>query len=149
MQIDTIDHHIISCLVRDARLSFREVGVEVGLSAPAVKRRVDRLRADKVITGFTAQIDPRAIGWTIQAFVEVTYAGNISPAEIKQRMAPISEVVAVYTVVGDADALLQVRAVDMASFELVLERVRSAKGVERTQSTIVMSSLIDRQPVTA
>lgn len=149
MQIDSIDHHIISCLVRDARLSFREVGVTVGLSAPAVKRRVDRLRADGVITGFTAQIDPRAIGWTIQAFVEVTYAGNISPAEIKQRMAPISEVVAVYTVVGEADALLQVRAVDMGSFELVLERIRSAKGVERTQSTIVMSSLIDRQPITA
>ncbi len=147
MQIDAIDHHIIACLVNEARTSFREIGKTVGLSAPAVKRRVDRLRSDGVITGFAAQIDPAAIGWTIQAFVEVTYAGNISPTEIKRKLTPISEVVAAYTVSGDADALLQVRAVDMGQFEQALERIRSAHGVVRTQSTIVMSSLIDRQPV--
>ncbi len=149
MQIDAIDRHIISCLVQDARRSFREVGLAVGLSAPAVKRRVDRLRADGVITGFAAQVDPARIGWTMRAFVEVTFSGNISPAEIQRMLNPISEVVAAYTVSGAADVLLQVRAADMAQFEQALERIRSAKGVGRTESTIVMSNLIDRPATTA
>ncbi|MGI8589533.1 MAG: Lrp/AsnC family transcriptional regulator, partial [Nakamurella sp.] len=50
MQLDSIDHHIISGLIQDARSAFREVGESLGLSAPAVKRRVDRLRAERVIT---------------------------------------------------------------------------------------------------
>lgn len=148
MQIDKIDSHIISCLVDDARSSFREIGERVGLSAPAVKRRVDRLRADKVITGFTTQVDPALLGWTAQAFVEVTYRGNVSPARIGQLLTPIPEVVAAYTVSGASDVLVHLRAADMEHFEHALERLRSAVGVERTESTIVLSSLLDRPAAT-
>lgn len=144
LQIDNIDSHIISCLVADARSSFREIGLQVGLSAPAVKRRVDRLRADGVITGFTTQIDPAMVGWTTQAFVAVTYAGNVSPERIRRLLAPIPEVIAAYTVSGDADVLVHLRAADMAHFEQALEMVRSGDGVARTESTIVLSSLLDR-----
>ena len=58
MRIDEIDTHIIASLVANSRSSFREIGDEVGLSAPAVKRRVDRLLDERVITGFTALINP-------------------------------------------------------------------------------------------
>lgn len=148
MQIDKIDSHIISCLVDDARSSFREIGEQVGLSAPAVKRRVDRLRAEKVITGFTTQVDPTLLGWTAQAFVAVTYRGNVSPARIGQLLTPIPEVVAAYTVSGASDVLVHLRAADMEHFEYALERLRSAAGVERTESTIVLSSLLDRPAAT-
>lgn len=142
--MDEIDRHIVSCLVKQARSSFREIGLEVGLSAPAVKRRVDRLQDEGVITGFTAQIDPAQLGWTTQAFVSVTYAGNITPARIRQILTPIPEVVAAYTVSGDADALVHLRAADMAQFEQALEQIRASGAVARTESTIVLSSLLDR-----
>ncbi|WP_255498312.1 Lrp/AsnC family transcriptional regulator [Nakamurella sp. PAMC28650] len=147
MQLDSIDHHIISCLIEDARSSFREVGESVGLSAPAVKRRVDRLRADGVITGFTARVDPGSVGWHTEAFVEVTYGGNITPTRIRAILQPIAEVVAAYTVSGDADVLVHVRAADMAHFEQALERLRAADGVARTTSRIVLSTLLDRPDV--
>ncbi|WP_245599483.1 Lrp/AsnC family transcriptional regulator [Nakamurella lactea] len=147
LQIDKIDSHIISCLVAEARSSFREIGQQVGLSAPAVKRRVDRLRSDGVITGFTARVDPAMLGWTAQAFVAVTYTGNVPPGRIRQLLSPIPEVIAAYTVSGDADVLVHLRAADMAHFEQALERIRSAAGVARTESTIVLSSVLDRQSV--
>lgn len=144
MRIDSIDSHIISCLVDDARSSFREIGVAVGLSAPAVKRRVDRLRTEGVITGFTTQVDPAMLGWNAQAFVEVTYRGNVSPARINQLLTPIPEVVAAYTVSGSSDVMVHLRAASMEHFEHALERLRAAAGVERTESTIVLSTLLDR-----
>jgi DNA-binding Lrp family transcriptional regulator len=58
MGLDDIDQRIVARLRDDARASFAEIGSAVGLSAPAVKRRVDRLRAAGVITGFTAVVDP-------------------------------------------------------------------------------------------
>lgn len=149
MQLDSIDNHIISCLIQDARSSFREVGESVGLSAPAVKRRVDRLRAEKVITGFTARVDPGSVGWHTEAFVSVTYGGNITPTRISTILQPIAEVVAAYTISGNADVLVHVRAADMAHFEQALERLRAADGVVRTESSIVLSTLLDRPDLLA
>lgn len=144
MRIDRIDQQIISCLVADGRASYREIGQTVGLSAPAVKRRVDRLVDGKVVTGFTARINPDALGWRAQALVAVTYAGNVTPDRIRRILEPIVQVVAAYTVSGDADVLVHVRAADMADFEQALERLRATDAVARTESTIVLSTLLDR-----
>lgn len=144
MRIDEIDVRIIASLVSDGRASFREIGDRVGLSAPAVKRRVDRLLDERVITGFTAQVNPDAVGWHSQAFVSVTYAGNVTPARIRSILEPIPQVAAAYTVSGDADVLVRIRAADMADFESALERLRATDAVAKTESTIVLSTLIDR-----
>ena len=60
--MDTIDQSVLSCLLADARATYAEIGDVVGLSAPAVKRRVDRLRETGAIRGFTALVDPAALG---------------------------------------------------------------------------------------
>ena len=80
--MDDIDARIVAALIRDARASYALVGSEVGLSAPAVKRRVDRLRASGAITGFSARVDPVAMGWTTEAYVELFCGGRTSPEEI-------------------------------------------------------------------
>ena len=68
--MDDIDRQIVALLRQDARRSFQSIGLRVALSAPAVKRRVDRLEADGVIRGYTAQVDPGRYGWGTHAFVE-------------------------------------------------------------------------------
>lgn len=144
MRIDALDQQIIALLVHDARMSFREIGDRVGLSAPAVKRRVDRLVADGVISGFSARLNPAALGWHAQAWVSVTYAGNVTPDTIRGILDPIPQVVAAYTVSGDADVLVQLRAADMADLERSLEKLRATGAVARTESTIVLSTLLER-----
>jgi DNA-binding Lrp family transcriptional regulator len=142
---DPTDEQILVCLLRDARTSYADIGAVVGLSAPAVKRRVDRMRDRGLITRFTALVDPAALGWGIEAFVELYCAGRTSPDAIRAAMEEYPEVVAAYTVTGEADGLLHVRARDTSHLESVLERVRSTPIVQQTKSVLVLSRLIDRR----
>ncbi len=67
--MDDLDRRIVACLSRDARATYAEIGAEVNLSAPAVKRRVDRLVGTGAIRGFTALVDPAVLGWQTEAYV--------------------------------------------------------------------------------
>ena len=146
LRVDSIDQRIVSQLVADARSSYAEIGKVVGLSAPAVKRRVDRLLDRGVLRGFTAVVDPEALGWGTEAFVEVRYRGNVSPGQIRSSLEPLPEVVAAYTVSGAADAIVHLRAADIHHLETALERLRGLEIVDRTVSTVVLSRLLERPP---
>src|SRR5271169_4134579 len=104
--MDEIDARIIGAL-----------GQEAGLSAPAVKRRVDRLRAAGAIKGFSARVDPAALGWTTEAYVELFCGGRTSPEEIATAVRRYPEVADACTITGEADALLHIRAADVRHFE--------------------------------
>jgi DNA-binding Lrp family transcriptional regulator len=142
--MDEIDEKIIRILVRDARATFLQIGDEVGLSASAAKRRFDKLLAAGAIRGFTALVDPRAMGWRTEAYVEVYCKGTVSPAELRRSLETIPEVVGACTVTGSADALLHLLAADVAHLESALERVREERNVDHTESIIVLSRLVDR-----
>lgn len=142
--MDTIDHQVISCLLRDGRATYAEIGDVVGLSAPAVKRRVDRLLESGAVKGFTAVVDPTAIGWTTEAYVELYCKGTVAPAELRRTLERIPEVVGACTVSGAADALLHMLAADINHLEQAIERVRDNAHVDHTESVIVLSRLLDR-----
>jgi DNA-binding Lrp family transcriptional regulator len=141
LRIDDLDQQIVALLIADARSSYAEIGAAVSLSAPAVKRRVDRLRAAGVIRGFTTVVDPAAVGWSTEGFVELFCVGRTSPAQIAEAAGRHPEVVAAYTVSGEADALVHLRAADIGHLEQALERLRAEPFVSSTRSTIVLSRL--------
>jgi DNA-binding Lrp family transcriptional regulator len=143
LQMDAVDQRIIAHLVADARASYAEIGSRVSLSAPAVKRRVDRLRSAGVIKGFTAVIDPAAVGWTTEAFVELFCTGRTTPAQITVATRRHPEVVGAYTVSGEADALVHLRAADIGHLEQALERLRAEPFVTSTRSMVVLSRLVE------
>ena len=107
---DELDRKIITALMANARTSFAEIGAAIGLSATAVKRRVDRLRETGVITGFTATVEPSALGWRTEAYVEVYCEGAAPPRRLAEVVRNHPEITAAMTVTGGADALLHVRA---------------------------------------
>lgn len=144
MQLDDLDRRILGALVEDARATYAEIGAVVGLSAPAVKRRVDRLLASRAILGFTARVDPSALGWDTEAFVELYLRGSIPYARIGAALARYPEVSQAFTVTGDADALLHVLAADVRHFEQVLERIGAEPFVARTKTVMVLSRLLSR-----
>jgi DNA-binding Lrp family transcriptional regulator len=133
--------------VADARASYAEIGSKVALSAPAVKRRVDRLRSIGVIKGFTAVIDPAAVGWTTEAFVELYCTGRTTPAQLAVATRRHPEVIGAYTVSGEADALVHLRAADIGHLEQALERLRAEPFVTSTRSMIVLSRLVETPTV--
>lgn len=142
--MDPIDQQVIGCLLRDGRATYAVIGAVVGLSAPAVKRRVDRLLATGALQGFTAVVDPTALGWTTEAYVEVYCTGTVAPQNLRRSLESVPEVVGACTVSGAADALLHLLAADIGHLERAIERVRDNAHVDHTESVIVLSRLIDR-----
>jgi DNA-binding Lrp family transcriptional regulator len=142
--MDDIDRQIVALLREDARRSFQSIGNRVSLSAPAVKRRVDRLEADGVVRGYTATVDPARFGWTTHAFVALYCEGRMAAGEVRAAVEGNPEVEAAWTVAGEASAMLHVRARDTTHLEEALERIRDAPGVTRTQTQIVLSTLFER-----
>jgi len=143
-ELDGIDEGIVALLREDARRSYQDIGRRVGLSAPAVKRRVDRLEEAGVIRGYTAVIDAAAFGWTARGLVSLYCEGRMTAGEVRAAVAPHPEVAAAYTLAGQASAALHVIARDTGHLEQALERIRGAPGVTGTQTQIVLSTLFER-----
>jgi DNA-binding Lrp family transcriptional regulator len=116
----------------------------VHLTAPAVKRRVDRLERDGVIRGYTTVVDPRAFGWHAEAFVDLYCEGHMPGEAIKRAVEGEAGVVSAHTVAGEASALLHVMATDTRDLESALERIRATDGVTRTVTEVVLSTLFER-----
>ncbi len=142
--LDSTDDRILVELTDHARATFAEIGQKVNLSAPAVKRRVDRMIDNGVIKGFTTIVDRNALGWHTEAYVQVFCHGRIAPDQLQAAWIDIHEVVSAATVTGTSDAVLHVLARDMGHLETALERIRSSADIERSESVVVLSNLIDR-----
>jgi DNA-binding Lrp family transcriptional regulator len=142
--MDETDKTIVALLRQDARRSYQDIGRNVHLSAPAVKRRVDRLEQDGVILGYTATVSPPVFGWHAEAFVDLYCDGKMAAEAIKRAVIDEPRVVAAHTVAGEASALLHVMAQDTKDREEVLERIRGTQGVTRTVTEVVLSTLFQR-----
>ncbi len=145
MAIDELDRRIIDLLRIDGRATFADMGVSIGLSPSAVKRRVDRMIADGVIRGFSVRLDPALDGGGTEAHVELFCRGTVAPAELRRILGAIPNVVEASTVTGQADAVLRLKAATMPDLETALEKVRLAPQVDKTRSAIVLSPLIERR----
>jgi DNA-binding Lrp family transcriptional regulator len=144
VELDSIDQQIVALLRENARRSFQDIGSRVALSAPAVKRRVDRLEAAGVIRGYSAVLDHVALGWTTHAIVALFCEGQMSGTEILAAAGRHPEVAAAHTIAGEASAILHLHARDTEHLEEALERLRDAPGITRTQTQIVLSTLFER-----
>jgi DNA-binding Lrp family transcriptional regulator len=144
--IDTIDGQIVRLLQQNARRTYGSIGQEVGLSAPAVKRRVDRLEATGVIRGYTALVDHAYLGQAVEAFAELRFAGSTRVDDIEEIAHDVPEVHAIFTVAGDPDALAWIRVSDVQDLKRVIDRLRSSGKVTGTKTLMVLSSSV-RTPV--
>jgi DNA-binding Lrp family transcriptional regulator len=143
--VDATDRRIIEQLRDNARAGYADIGDVVGLSASAVKRRIDRLVESGAIRGFTVQVDPAAEGVGVEAYVELYCRGTVAPEELQTILQTVPEVVYAGTVSGQADAILHMRAGSIPALEAALEKVRQAPNVDHTRSSILLSRLVHRR----
>src|SRR5210317_2285947 len=115
--MDAIDHKVIGGLRHNARANYGDIGDIVGLSASAVKRRVDKMVAEGTIRGFTVLVDPTVEGLAVEAYVELFCQGTVSPNDLRRILSGVPEVIDDGTVSGDADAIVHLRAKDIAALE--------------------------------
>jgi Lrp/AsnC family leucine-responsive transcriptional regulator len=137
---DGTDLEIIDLLRADGRRTLASIGAEVSLSAPAVKRRVERLEQLGVITGYSAQVDHAKLGRPIEAFTELRFAGSTKVGEIAGIARGLPEVDAVHTIAGDPDALVHLRVRDVADLTRVIDLLRRSGKVTGTKTLIVLGT---------
>ncbi len=138
--VDPTDLEIIELLRLDARRTLSDIAERVSLSAPAVKRRVDRLERDGVITGYTVLVDHAKLGQPLQAFTELRFIGNARVEEISGIANGIPEVQAVFTTAGDPDALAWIRVKDVEDLKRVIDLLRRSGHVTGTKTLMVLGT---------
>ncbi len=143
--MDDLDRQVLARLVKDGRATYASVGQEVGLSLAATKRRVDRLVQRGTIRGFTAVVDPRTLGWAIEAQIAITTRGTVPFETMRADLLAIPEVVEAFTVAGVADSVLRVVAEDPAHLERLISRLRGLAYVEQTDTMLYLSPLVTRR----
>src|SRR5215217_7039108 len=144
LRLDATDRRILSLLLEDGRRTYDDIGRRVKLSAPSVKRRVDRLRASGALQRFTAVVDHSALGWGTEALVELFYRPGTTLDEVARTLREHPEVVEAWSVTGEADAIARVRTADNADLERLIIDLQKNGLVVRTRSQVVLSRLVSR-----
>lgn len=138
--IDEVDRQILELLRADGRRTVRDVAHHVRLSPSPVRRRIERLERSGVISGYTAIIDERRVRDSMEAFAELRFMGSTSVESITRTAKGIPEVIAVYTVAGDPDALVHFRIANLSDLHRIIDQIRGDGQVTGTKTLMVLDS---------
>jgi Lrp/AsnC family leucine-responsive transcriptional regulator len=137
--VEEIDRAIVALLAGDGRMSYTDLGKATGLSTSAVHQRVRRLEKRGVIRGYSALVDPQAIGLQLTAFISITPIDPAAPDDAPVRLAGIDAIEACHSVAGDESYILKVRVSSPLALETLLAEIRAKANVS-TRTTIVLST---------
>lgn len=143
-KLDRTDLRLLAVLQGEGRITNAELAERVSLSPSACLRRLQRLEAEGIVTGYAAQVDPQAVGLGLQAFVRVQLARHEAGA-IERFVAKVNgweEVVACHALTGDMDYLLHVVVRDLEHFSrFLLDRLLDQAGVADVNSSFVLRTV--------
>ena len=140
--LDDRDQKILALVQRDAKLPQAEIARRVGLSTAAVNERLRKLENAGVIRHYVAVVDPRSVGMSITAFVEVFIEHPRHEAVFIERLLELDEVLEVHHVTGEFSLLLKVRVRDMEGLQqLLLHQLNAQEGVRQTRTVMVLSTV--------
>lgn len=143
-KLDPQDVRILGALQKDGRTSNQALAAEVGLSTSPCWRRVRQLEDDGVISGYRATLDRRKIGLGVLAFIRVRIDSHseAEAEEFSKSVMRLNEVVACYSIAGDADFLLQVVSPDLDTYaEFAMSTVRRLPRIKEMQTTFVLKEI--------
>jgi Lrp/AsnC family transcriptional regulator, leucine-responsive regulatory protein len=145
--LDDVDRVLVRELVADGRATLSELAASARLSVSAVQSRVRRLETRGVVSGYSARINPEALGHLLSAFVAITPLDPSQPDDAPARLEHIAEIESCHSVAGEESYILLVRVESPRALEDLLQRIRTTANVQ-TRSTIILNTFYsDRQYV--
>ena len=137
MDMDETNVKILRKLLSDARLSYRKIAEEIGVSPPTVLSRVEKLESDNVIKFYSAVLDHEKLGYDLTAIIDVTAVkGKIT--EVERHIARLSNVCAVYDITGLTDMVIIAKFKNRKDLSNFVKRDLSMPYVERTNTHVVL-----------
>jgi Lrp/AsnC family transcriptional regulator, leucine-responsive regulatory protein len=144
MTFDKVDRKILAILREDGRASQALIAKTVGLSAPAVGERIRKLEQSGVIKGYQAVLNPEALGLPICAFVAITPQPRNPAANLVDNLLTLPEIEELHAVAGNYSYVAKVRVASTEELDGFLDRLFMLQGVERTQTTMVLKTNLER-----
>lgn len=141
--MDDIDRILLRTLRHNARASYAELARQVGLSAPAVHDRVEKLESSGVITGYHAAIAPAVLGKSVTALIGIFITDNGDSDQIAADLAAQPAVEDCWFVAGEETFVIKASAPDVAGLEALIRTLNAVEGVARTRTTVVLSTKIE------
>jgi len=139
--IDSKDQAIISLLQKDGRMSVQDIALALDVTRATVSKRMDKLETSGVITGYTAVVRKDFFREKVRGWVMIAAVPNHEEEAIAQ-MKLIPEVAKIFTTNGRWDLTAEIRAADLEGFDRALSKMRQVKGIETTETNILLSSRI-------
>lgn len=136
--VDDIDEKILKLLEDNARMTYVEIANTVGLSEGAVRNRIQSLVSDKVIKRFTIE---KSISHGVRALTMVAVEPGVPTFEVSQKVNQLMGVERIYEVTGEYDIVLVSHGNNIESINKVIEDIRKIKGVEKTNTIIVLRTI--------
>src|SRR5262245_12962260 len=125
MEVDEVDRHILSVLQENCKLPLVKIGERVGLSAPSVAERIDKLEKSGVIRGYTAILDGRKLGKDITAFIGVFIDHPKLIGKFEKEIDHLEDVQECHHVTGQHTVLLKVKVNNTSGLEEWIRKIRS------------------------
>lgn len=149
-KIDTLDKKILNILSKNARMPFKDVAAECGVSRAAIHQRVQRLIEIGVILGSSFNINTKSLGYTTCTYVGITLERGNMYRDVAQQIAMIPEVVECHYTTGSYTMLIKLYAKDNEQLmELLNDKLQNINGVVSTETLISLEQSIKREvPVT-
>ena len=140
--LDKGDIKLLKALVADGRASHRTLATKTGLSLATVNRRVRRLEKTRVIRGYTAQIDPDAVGLALTTIVGLRIdKGHLR--DVQKTIAKDPRVFGVYDVTGEWDGMVLARLKDRADLDDLAKTTLSLPHIQRTNTMVVLATVLE------
>ncbi len=139
--LDDLDRKLLDILSVNARISLKELAAEVGLSSPSTAERLRKLDERGVITGYTVDVDPAALGYTLQALVRVRPMPGMLHI-VEKLIVETPEFVECDKVTGDDCFIAKLLVKNMEQLDTILDRIAEKA---QTNTSIVKSSPIKRR----
>lgn len=148
-RMDSVDRAIIAALREDGRISNAALAQKVGLTAGPCLRRVQRLEADGIILGYTADINPEALGQSFEVGldIELKWGDRETVERFEDTMAGFDEVLELLRLFGSPDYFVRVAVADLHAYERFLtKKVLTIPGVQGTDSAFPMKIIKSQRP---
>ncbi|WP_323614728.1 Lrp/AsnC family transcriptional regulator [Pseudomonas putida] len=141
--LDEIDHQLIALLQINARESVATLARHLGIARTTVNSRLARLEKGKVITGYGVRLGQRLVDGGLQAYVGIKVQPR-SGKDVVRRLAAMGQVQQLCAVSGEFDYVAWLRSDSPEQLDQLLDQIGSVEGVEKTTTSIILSSKVDR-----
>ncbi|MFT4891969.1 MAG: Lrp/AsnC family transcriptional regulator for asnA, asnC and gidA [Halobacteriales archaeon] len=140
MQLDDTDREILRILQEDARTPFSEIARRIDMSSATVHDRVNRMKENGVITGYHAEVDPKAVGYDVSAVVGFRVEQGRETA-VLDRLSDVDGMQEIHLTTGDWDVIAKLFVADAEELkQLLFDRIADMDGVIRSNTMVVLDT---------